>query len=76
MTDKPLTPIAQYRKAKGLSLEKFAELVGKSKGHMHEVESTMRCTANLALAIEEATGGIIDAALLNSDIAQARQIAA
>lgn len=72
MADKPDTPLTRYRKAEGLTLEAFAALVGKSKGHLHEVETTMRCTASLALAIETATGGNINAADLNDDIAQAR----
>lgn len=76
MADKPDTPLTRYRKAEGLTLEAFAERVGKSKGHMHEVETTMRCTANLALAIERETSGAIDAADLNDDIAEARKQAA
>jgi DNA-binding transcriptional regulator YdaS (Cro superfamily) len=70
------SPIATYRKNEGLTLEAFASLVGKSKGHMHEVETTMKCSAKLALEIERATGGEVNAALLNDEIAQARQMAA
>lgn len=70
------SPIAIYRKNEGLTLEAFAALVGKSKGHMHEVETTMKCTAKLALDIERATNGEINAASLNDEIAQARQLAA
>jgi transcriptional regulator with XRE-family HTH domain len=68
--------ITDYRKAKGLTLEAFAALVGKSKGHMSEVESAMRCSAKLALAIEAATHGEVDAARLNDEIALARRAAA
>lgn len=68
--------ITQYRKANELTLEAFAALVGKSKGHMSEVENTMRCSANLALKIETATGGKVNAAMLNEDIASARKAAA
>lgn len=68
--------ITQYRKANGLTLEAFAALVDKSKGHMSEIESTMRCSAKLALAIETATGGQVDAASLNDEIASARKAAA
>jgi len=64
--------ITQYRKANGLTLEAFAALVGKRKGHMSGVENASRCSAKLALDIERATAGAIDAAALNSDIAQAR----
>jgi DNA-binding transcriptional regulator YdaS (Cro superfamily) len=66
------TPITNYRKDAGLTLEAFASLVGKSKGHMHEVETTMRCSSKLALDIERVTKGAINAASLNGDIAQAR----
>ena len=67
--------ITEYRADKGLTLEAFAALVGKSKGHMSEVEKTMRCSAKLALEIERATDGVINAAVLNGEIAQARQAA-
>lgn len=66
--------INQYREAKGITLEAFAALVGKSKGHMSEVERTMRCTAKLALDIEAVTDGAVSAAVLNPEIAQARGI--
>lgn len=68
--------ISQYRDEHGLTLEAFGQLVGKSKGHIHEVENTMRCSAKLALAIEAATGGAVDAASLNDQIASARKAAA
>lgn len=68
--------INQYRTAEGMTLEAFAALVGKSKGHMSEVENTMRCSAKLALEIERATAGKVDAARLNDEIANARQAAA
>jgi DNA-binding transcriptional regulator YdaS (Cro superfamily) len=68
--------ISQYREAEGLTLEAFAGLVGKSKSHMHEVESTMKCSAKLALAIEAATKGAVKAAALNAEIAAAQQAAA
>jgi hypothetical protein len=73
---KPTTPLSDYRKREGLSLEAFAALVGKSKGHMHEVESTMKCTASLALEIERVTEGAIDAGTLNEEVALARRSAA
>ena len=67
-----MATISQYREAKGLTLEAFAALVGKSKGHMHEVEANMRCSARLALDIESVTDSEVDAAALNDEIAQAR----
>lgn len=68
--------IATYRTENGLSLEAFGALVGKSKPHIHEIESTMRCSAKLALAIEAATDGQVNAADLNDEIALARKAAA
>ncbi len=76
MADKPDTPLTRYRAANGLTLEGLADLVGKSKGHMHEVETTMRCTAKLALDLERVTTGAVNAADLNDEIAQARKQAA
>lgn len=71
-----MASITQYRAANGLTLEAFGALVGKSKGHVHEIERTMRCSAKLALAIEAATGGQVNAADLNDEIAFARKAAA
>ena len=71
-----MATIKQYRADEGLTLEAFAALVGKSKGHMHEVETTMHCSAKLALAIEAATHGQVNAADLNDEIADARKAAA
>lgn len=68
--------IKQYREAEGLTLEAFGALIGKSKPHVHEIESTMRCSAKLALAIEAATKGKVSAAVLNAEIANARKAAA
>lgn len=68
--------ISEYRETEGLTLEAFGLLVGKSKGHIHEVERSMRCSAKLALAIEAATNGKVDAATLNDEIASARKAAA
>lgn len=68
--------IKQYREAEGLTLEAFGALIGKSKPHVHEIENAMKCSAKLALAIEAATGGKVDAAVLNEEIASARKAAA
>lgn len=68
--------IATYRKERELSLEAFGALIGKSKPHVHEIERTMRCSAKVALAIEQATGSLVDAADLNDEIAAARKAAA
>lgn len=71
-----MATIKQYREREGLSLEAFGVLVGKSKGHVHEIENSMRCSAKLALAIEKATHGEVNAADLNGEIASARKAAA
>ena len=68
--------LATYREKHGLTLEALAKRLGKSKGHLHAVESAGYATAKLALAIETETNGEIDAASLNPEIAQARRAAA
>jgi DNA-binding XRE family transcriptional regulator len=68
--------LSEYREKHGLSLEAFAERVGKSKGHIHAVEKENYATAKLALAIERETEGAVDAAFLNPEIAEARRAAA
>ena len=68
--------ISTYRKDKGLTLEAFGALVGKSKPHMHQIESDMRCSAKLALEIERVSEGAISAAALNTEIASARGLPA
>lgn len=70
--------ISDFRKREGheLTLEQFGELIGKSKGHVHAIEQDNKCSAKLALRIEAVTDGLVDAASLNDEIAQARRIAA
>jgi transcriptional regulator with XRE-family HTH domain len=68
--------LSEYRAAKGLSLEAMGGLVGKSKAHIHAIENGERCSARLALAIERETRGLVDAASLNSEVAEARRAAA
>jgi len=68
--------ISEYRGDRGLSLEAFGLLIGKTKGHVHAIESEGRCSAKLALKIEEVTGGKVDAASLNEEIAAARNVKA
>ena len=72
MAEKPDTPLVRYRKANGLTLEVFARKLGKTKGHLSEIERKMRCSAAMALEIERETGGAISASQLNPDIALAR----
>jgi transcriptional regulator with XRE-family HTH domain len=68
--------LTDYRQKHGLSLEQFGQLVGKSKGHIHAIEKTNQASAKLALEIERATGGQVNAAFLNPQIAEARKAAA
>lgn len=68
--------LTEYRKKHGLTLEQFGELVGKSKAQVHAVEKKNYATASLALEIERATDGSVDAAFLNPQIAEARKVAA
>lgn len=68
--------LAEYREKNGLSLEAFGKLVDKSKGHIHAIERTGCATAKLALAIERATQGLVSAAELNAEIAEAQARAA
>jgi predicted transcriptional regulator len=68
--------LSEWRSKNGKSLEAVASMLGKSKGHLHAVETSNYATAKLALAIEEMTGGQVDAAFLNPQIAQARRAVA
>lgn len=68
--------ISEYRKAHGLSGEAFGRLIEKSKGHVSGIEKEGRCSAKVALEIERVTGGAVDAASLNDEIAAARKVAA
>lgn len=67
---------SEWRKASDLSLEAVALKLDKSKGHLHAVEKTGYATARLALEIEKLSGGQVDAADLNPEIAEARKAAA
>lgn len=69
--------IAEYRQRTGLSLEDFAAAVDlKSKGYMSDIERSNRCSAKIALAIEQHSQGLVDAATLNDDVALVRRAAA
>lgn len=68
--------ITEYRKSRNLTMEQFGVLIGRSKGHMSEVERLNRCAPKLALEIERQTVGQVDAASLNADIEAARRQAA
>lgn len=68
--------LTEYRKSQGLTLEAMAERLGKSKGHLSGIEQNNRASAKLALAIERETQGLVNAASLNDEIAEARQAAA
>lgn len=56
-----------------MTLEQLAGQLGlRSKGHLSEIEGSNRCASRIALAIEGLSGGAVDAASLNDDIAAAR----
>lgn len=70
---KPLT-IADLRAELGLSLEAFGERIGLlSKGNVSMIErGLLTPSLPVALAIEDLSGGRIDAATLNDDVRAAR----
>jgi transcriptional regulator with XRE-family HTH domain len=68
--------VRDYRKQLQLSLEDFALLFGKSKGHFSAIENDNSCSPDLALAIEAHSDGQVDAASLSETIARARKAVA
>ena len=65
--------IKDLRLSLGLTLEEFAREIGlTSKGHASEVERAGHCSLRVALAVEELSGGRIDAASLNEEVRLAR----
>lgn len=67
--------IASLRHELGLSLGEFAQKLGlKSKGYVSQLErGDVRCSVSTALALERLSGGRLDAASLNDDVAQVRR---
>lgn len=68
--------LTEYREKHGLTLEQFGALVNKSKAQIHSIEKENYATAKLALEIERQTNGLVDAAFLNPQVADARKAAA
>ena len=68
--------IAMLRQLRGETLDEFARRIGiQSKGQMSLIERGLRTpTPEQALAIEELSGGQIDASALNPIIAKARGV--
>ncbi|HKT85613.1 MAG TPA: hypothetical protein VJQ77_05955 [Novosphingobium sp.] len=65
--------IADLRTELGLSLEAFAAEIGlQSRGRMSVIERENRCSLDVALRIEDLSGGRIDAAELSEDVRKAR----
>ena len=65
--------IAELRTELGLSLEAFAARVGiQSRGRMSVIERENRCALRVALALEQLSGGRIDAAELCDEVRAAR----
>lgn len=71
---RPFQKIAALRQERGESLAEFAVAVGcSSKGRISEIERGIASpTVAQALRLEELSGGRIDAAKLNEDVAAAR----
>lgn len=71
----PFEQIAELRAERGETLAQFALVVGiGSKGRLSEMEKGLvRPTVAQALAIEKLSGGRIDAAALNADVAASRK---
>lgn len=72
--DRPHDLIAALRAARGETLDVFGKMLGvSSKGRMSEIErGQVTPTPEQALALEELSGGQIDASALNPIIAKAR----
>jgi transcriptional regulator with XRE-family HTH domain len=71
----PQFTVSALRAELGLTLEAFAERVGSNKGRMSMIERGLeRPSLPVALAIERISGGRIDAAALNDDVAAARRL--
>lgn len=74
--DEP-SALTSWRSDKGWTLDEAAAAFGiKSKGYLSEIERGQRCSVATALEIERVTGGAINAADLNPDIALMRRQAA
>jgi len=70
--------IADLRKERGESLAEFAIALGlASKGHASDIENgKSSCSFQVALTLETLSSGRLNAAVLNKDVALARQQAA
>lgn len=75
LAEPPLT-IAALRTELTLTLQELGERIGLSKSQMHEVEQSNRASVRVAVALEELSGGRIDAAGLNEDVRLSRHGAA
>lgn len=64
----------EYLKSPGaLSLTQLSEKIGISKGRLSQLRTKNDWPADVALRAEESTGGAIDAAMLSTVVARARQ---
>ncbi len=72
----PHRQIAALRKQRGETLAQFAEVLGcSSKSRIWEFENGRACpTVAQAVRLEELSGGKIDAAALNEDVARSRRV--
>jgi plasmid maintenance system antidote protein VapI len=69
--------LTEYLNREKLSLSAFGALVGVTKGRLSDLNKNGRdWPPDLALKVEEHSGGAVDAAELSTIIARARQVAA
>jgi len=64
--------IAGLRRELGLTLAEMGERIGLSKSQMHDAETKNRASLRVAIALEDLSGGRIDAADLSDDVRVAR----
>lgn len=67
-----MTLKAYFQRPDAISASKLAGKIGISKGRISQIRNGEPCPAEIALAIERETGGVIDAADLSQVVADAR----
>lgn len=69
MTEGNLT-VRDVRRQLGMTQAEFARRVGlRSAGHISDIENGAKCSVKVALAIEELSGGLINASNVSDDVA-------
>jgi DNA-binding XRE family transcriptional regulator len=65
--------ITEFRTELSMTMSEFAAAIGlASKANVSVIERDNRCGLKVALRIEELSGGRVDAAIINEDVALAR----